>query len=266
MNSSSSKRRLRRFFYEGELPGEGKLIRLSVPETRHLQKTLRLKEGDECLIADGCGREGRASVSRFAPDGCAELQMMEISDKNPAAAGFQLRICQAILQKGKMDELVQKAQELGASEIWPLETERSQVRMEPAQQAKVLERWRKIAQEAAKQSGSGRLIKIARPESFKQAWAAMAEEKLAAVFHPSPAALPFRKWVDRLDPAAPVRLNLFLGPEGGFSEKEMAAVESSRKNSKGNIQIVSLGPSILKADTAFIGVLAALRFLLPTSS
>jgi 16S rRNA (uracil1498-N3)-methyltransferase len=134
--------------------------------------------------------------------------------------------------------------------------------MAEAEKIKVSERWKRIAQEAAKQSGSLRLVDVRKPLEFGDALHSIPSTEKIIVFHPSERTLHFKDWIEKLchcskeaPHGASVPLHLFFGPEGGFSETEMKMFEDCGSQS------VSLGSHILKVDTAFLGVISALRLL-----
>lgn len=263
-------RRLRRFYSASPLPGAGGTTRLSAKETHHLKNILRLKVGDSCLVTDGTGKEAEARVSDFAKDGTTKLQIEtphRIEDSGKVCAPLILCAGVALPQKGKMDDLMAKAQELGLDSLCPLETEHTVVKMSAENKGKALRRWQKITAESAKQSGSLKLIDISTPWSFEGAVTEIPHGDLVAIFHPAKDAVPFREWIQTLEGiyhSSGATLHLFFGPEGGFSEKEIRQVVETRKFLGASIPtLVSLGKNILKIDTAFLGVLSALRFLFP---
>src|SRR3989338_2121601 len=149
-------RRLRRFFVSGKISSKGETITLSVRETHHLKKIIRLKEGDFCLVADGQGSEAEAEILRFNTDQTVSLKILNQPDFYPAAAGHssvRIHVFQALLQKGKQDFLIEKSKELSVDRVVFVHTERSQVKVAPAKRVQVLSRWQKICQGALKQSG-----------------------------------------------------------------------------------------------------------------
>jgi 16S rRNA (uracil1498-N3)-methyltransferase len=287
-------RHLRRFFTGTPISQTGSKVSLPPSETQHLKKTLRLKVGDACLVTDGTGQEAEAVVTSFTAQGETELRIENV--RRPAAAetpSLRLTLYPAFLQKGKMDDLVRQMQELGAEGFFPVETERTIVKMEAQAKARMTERWEKIVREAAKQSGSLKVMKIGGPYTLKEAVAAVPAGEVAAVFHPSADAMPFREWINsfchpeegrspdegsRSFAAPTVRhrstkrptaawptgaslrmtqkaCHLFFGPEGGFTAAEISRFPASK------VVKVGLGPTILKADTAVLGVASALKFL-----
>lgn len=261
-----TQRRLRRFFSSSPLrPGEE--VSISASQTHHLKDTLRLKVEDRCLVIDGSGREAEARVRHFSKDGQAQLMVEKMRRDTHLAQPKKvlLRVAFALPQKGKADDLIRKAQELGLYEIWPIETERTIVKIGGSKQVKVLERWQKISEEAAKQSGSLDLVKIALPKSFRKAFSEIPSEQTVIIFHPHPEAEPFAKWVRKMEGEMPSDriLNLFFGPEGGFAEEEIEWAQAEReRQGTSPPTIISLGENILKSDTAFLSVTGALRLLL----
>lgn len=249
-----SSRRLRRFFTEEVLNSPGQEITLSREETHHLKNLIRLKPGDSCLVTDGSGKEGEARIKSFSAAGETKL-VLETLEPVEAASEFKLvlKIHPALLQKGKMDELVEKAQELGVQEILPVESERTMVKMSQTDAAKVLSRWERLAREAAKQSGSKHIVRLNAPKGLPQSLEAVPAVERKIIFHPNPEARPFQDWIKSVK--AGQVLHLFLGPEGGWSQKEI------RLACDKGAEVVELGPTVLKADTAFLGIAGALRFL-----
>lgn len=258
----SKTRRPRRFFSEN-IPEVGAMIQLSSSETKHLKTILRLGPGDHCLLVDGSGREASAQICNFTGTGQATLKIEEIQKKSNSAYKTSLRACQALMRKGKIDFLIEKAQELGVNAFWPIQAERSQVKLTPDVLNKVVARWQKKTQEAAKQSGSSRLMEIGPVKTLQETLNSLDPHERIAVFHPDSQGVCFKDWIWKLCDAANqnLSLNLFFGPEGGFSEKEITEIKKHASDRA--LEFVSLGGNILRLETAFLGVMTAVRLLLP---
>ncbi|HTL47275.1 MAG TPA: RsmE family RNA methyltransferase [Verrucomicrobiae bacterium] len=261
-----SKRRLRRFFSSAPLPASGASFSIPPDEARHLKTIIRLKEGDSCLVADGTGKEAVARVEVFPPDGSARLvveKSLAVSDGlHPV-----LKVFQALPRHDKFEDIIQKAQELGVQELVPLHSERTVVKIEEKKKSSKLARWHKIAAEAAKQSGVLRLTEIKPPVTLEEAERLIPAGGIVLLFHPHKKAVPFRRWLDAYredQDGGP--LHLFLGPEGGFSEKEVSRLEREAQNRGWIFAMVGLGDTILKSDTAFIAAAAALRLVLSSGA
>lgn len=261
MSQEQKPRKLRRFFTRQTLQSIPHDLWLDAAETHHLRDSIRLKPGDVCLVTDGCGGEAEAIVGAFAADGRACLHLERIlTPTGVSDDAIVLRVFPAMLRKGKTDLLIEKAQEIGVQEFCAITSERCEVKMAPEKTGKIIERWNRISREASKQSGNLKLLRIGTPKSFKNAIESLPAEDLVVIFHPCREAVPFPQWMKVLqDLKGKIRtLNLFVGPEGGFSEDEIRWAKWHRKEK--NLQIVELGEIRLKADTAFIGIIASLKF------
>ena len=243
----------------GDFSAEGASLQLSSRETLHLHRVLRLNAGDACRIFNRKGQAAEAVIETISEIAGARLRIKKILSVRERT--LFLKVAQALPQKRKMDELVEKAEELGVQELWVIESQRSIVKMSGDAKIRARERWERIVVEAAKQSGSPILTTIEGPLPFDK----LVEEKLersgrSFIFHPDPQGLSFSDLVTELKgreaeiSAQPVFL--FFGPEGGFTEEEVKLAESR------GVRKVFLGDSTLRLETAFLGVISALRFLI----
>lgn len=254
-------RKPRRFFTEQLLKENGQELWLQPSETHHLRDIIRLKPGNSCLVTDGQGREGEAVIREFLADGRTCLRITRIkSNQSLVSDHFIIRVMPVLLQKGKTDFLIEKAQELGVDEIQPLFSDRCAVKVTKEKKNKMLDRWMRIAREASKQSGSLQILRIKEPVDFKTAVVNTPLAEPLIVFHPGPESISFSVWCHELrDSKETIQtFHLFIGPEGGFSEEEIAWVRWKRHENQ--YRLVNLGENLLKADTAFVGIIAALRF------
>jgi 16S rRNA (uracil1498-N3)-methyltransferase len=261
MSEIKKTRKLRRFFTSQILKNVPHDLWLESAETHHLRDSIRLKPGDACLVTDGQGGEAEAVVGEFSPDGRACLQIQRVLVKTGTFNDvLTLRVFPVMLRKGKTDLLVEKAQELGAHEFHPIVSEHCEVQIAEEKTGKIVERWNRIAREASKQSGSLKLLKIEAPRSFKEAFGGLSFEEPVMILHPGQDSIPFSKWLFefRGSKGAVKALNIFIGPEGGFSEDEIRWAKWHRKEK--NLYLIGLGEVLFKADTAFIGIAASLRF------
>lgn len=245
-------RRLRRFLSADPIQSLGQILVLSEKETKHLRETLRLGPSDHCLVADGQGREAEASIQEFEGP-AAKLKVEKWSSKAPSQSSLlEIFVYPALLQKGKMDDLVRQLQELGIQSFYPIETERTVAKMDSQAKIRVVQRWEKIAAEACKQSGTLMKMKIGTPCRLKDKLS-FSKEAPKAVFHRGPEAIPFNRWVQKIE--VPAQCHLFFGPEGGWSDSELERFQSN------DVPQILLGDNILKADTAILSVAAALKLL-----
>ena len=216
---------------------------LTPSQARYLEAVLRLRPGAGIEVFDGEGR-------RF--DAVLESAGLRIGAELPRAAQFALDVwlAQAIVKGDKLDLVVQKATELGASRIVLLETARSVVKLEDKRAASRIERLRRVAEEAARQCGRSDVPPIDGPVSFDELPSRMEPDRLGLLLDAEEREL-------RLSQAArgASRLCVAVGPEGGFAE-----AERERAASVGMLR-VSLGKLVLRTETAGLAALAVVRHL-----
>lgn len=261
MSERIKPKKLRRFFTSQNLQAVPHDLWLDSIETHHLRDSIRLKPGDACLVTDGQGGEAEAVVGEFGLNGRACLQIRKVLTKTGSFKdAIMLRVLPVMLRKGKTDLLVEKAQELGVHEFCPIVSEHCEVQIAKEKVEKIVERWNRIAREASKQSGNLKLLSIEVPRNFKEVFENIPPEELIVIFHPGPGSLGFPQWLARFHESKDKikAVNIFIGPEGGFSEDEICWAKWHRKEK--NLDLVGLGEVLFKADTAFVGIVASLRF------
>ncbi|MBO0860864.1 MAG: 16S rRNA (uracil(1498)-N(3))-methyltransferase [Chloracidobacterium sp.] len=219
-------------------------VTLLAGEARHLTRVLRLGVGAHVFVFDGEGVEYECEVARVAKHevGLNLLRKLDEVVESP----LRLTLAQALIKGDKFDWVIQKTTELGVTRIVPLVTDHSDVKRGEERAVQRIERWRRIALEALKQCGRRRLVEICEPESFDDFCESAAKdtrlifsehggESLAAVS-------------EKLRDAS--QLSLCVASEGGWSEHELLKAASC------GFTPVSLGPRILRAETAAIAAVA----------
>jgi len=236
----------RRFYAQ---PGDisGSTVILSKEETHHLVHVLRLRAGGEVFVFDGCGNEYRCSF-QATKGSRAELEIVEpLTDD--VESPFRLTLAQSLAKSDKFDFIVQKATELGVSRIIPLMTEHKSIRLNGDQVEKRLDRWRRISLEELKQSGRRRLVEIAPPIEITMLPKAEAA-RLLLVFSEK-GGVSIAAALRQADTAND--LTALIGPEGGWSDGELALLEG-----RGAVA-VGLGPRILRTETAAVVAITLLQ-------
>lgn len=217
---------------------------------RHLQTVLRLREGDLVMLFDGKGHTRPARISASSRHALTLTPAEEISTTPPPRCAISLFAC---ISKGKrMDWTIEKAVELGVSQIIPVLSENTVVKIAPSERMEKAERWLRVAEDAARQCGSAWLPEILPPEPFADAL-----KRVSSSFPTFVAALttqtqPFQSAVTQY-PTVPTRAGYFVGPEGDFTDEEMTSLLRA-----GAIP-VSLGPLVLRAETACLYGLSILN-------
>jgi 16S rRNA (uracil1498-N3)-methyltransferase len=230
---------------------------LTSAETHHLVNVNRARLGDPVTAFDGRGAEWICRLDRVDGKKTAVLRVLSATRRPPLPCSIILG--QGLPKGGTMDDIVRQATELGATLIAPLATTRSEVHLDADRAGKKLEKWRTAAIEAAKQCGNPFLPKIDPVRSLAAflpgSDAHTAELRLVASLHPGARPLravlgDFRKAHDGRAPRSAAWL---IGPEGDLTKEEVDATLAA-----GWIP-VTLGPLVLRCDTAAAYALSALR-------
>jgi RNA methyltransferase, RsmE family len=243
---------MHRFFVPAENVGNGE-IRVTGDDINHIKNVLRMTAGEKVVVSCGQGTDYYCIIEDIQETGVT----FRIQEEKPAVTELPVRIVlfQALPKVDKMELVIQKAVELGASEVVPVRSRRCVVKLDAHREAKKLARWRAIAESAAKQSGRGILPQIHDSMDFGKALEYAQE--LDSVLIPY-------ELCDAIDESQHIvqravrqnSIGIFIGPEGGFERSEVeAAVRSGALP-------VSLGKRILRTETAGLAVLSVLMFLI----
>lgn len=236
---------LHRFFVDPTLLG-GERVALSGPQAHQIGRVLRLKPGDRVVLLDGAGREYVVRLDEVRSS--AVTGAVEAALTSRPEPSLTLTLYQALVPRDRFETVLQKGTEVGVSRFVPVWCERSIVPGGDRIDAVRLDRWRRIVTEAAEQCERGIVPEIMAPARFAEA--------LARAEQDGPTLVAWEREQERsigqglawalTDPATGrACLNLFVGPEGGFSEAEIALAQQS-----GRVRTISLGPRILRTETA----------------
>jgi 16S rRNA (uracil1498-N3)-methyltransferase len=239
-----------RLFVAADL-GPGLSVALETAQAHYLKNVLRLKPGDSVLAFNGRDGEWRtaAEMSGRSP---VRLAVAEQTRPQPAAGDLQFLF--APLKRARLDYMVQKAVELGASRIAPVFTRHCQA------ERVNLDRMRANAIEAAEQCGILSVPEVVEAAPLARAMAALGDARvLIFCDEDAPVSDPLAALADRQTSAAAPRppLAVLIGPEGGFAEDERAMLLA-----RDNVIRLALGPRILRADTAAVAALALVQAVL----
>ena len=234
-----------RFFVESV---ENDFIEITGDDARHISLSLRMKKGENIVLCDGKGREAEATIREAFP----ESVVLDITERRDSVAEPKTEVIlyQALPKFDKLEYIIQKSVELGVSKIVPVLTSRCISRPDEKTMKKKLERLRKIADEAAKQSGRGKLPEVGELLTFKNAVAEMTKAE-TPIFFFEHAQYPLREIMEKRTSGT---ISMMVGSEGGFSEEEAAFAAEK------GVLIASLGPRILRCETAPVAALSAIMF------
>ena len=241
---------MRRFFWQ-DRAGIGQSGIISGTDARHIRTVLRMKVGDTLAVFDGKGNDYEAEVMAISPDEIrvSPVSRIDFTVDSPA----KITIAQAVLKGKKMDLLARQITELGMTRWAPFFSERSIPMPSADKLSGRLERWKTIVIESLKQCQRSRLTEIRPVSSFEETLKMEQQADIKLIFWEEET----RTLSEVLDsaPAECDGIVAVLGPEGGFSEAEIKKAVSLGYKS------VSLGPRVMKAETATISVCTLMQYL-----
>lgn len=230
---------MHRFFVDSENINSKEII-IDGEDVKHIKSSLRLEIGAEIEISNKKGRDYRCKISEINNDTIV-CEIIE-TYKSKGESDIDIILFQGLPKSTKMELIIQKSTELGVKEIVPLATERCVVKInDKKKEKKKIERWSRIAQEAAKQSKRGIIPEISSVTSFKDALKTLKDEDVIIVPYESEENLGIKTVLKTITSK---KINIIIGPEGGFEESEIEALKEI------NSKIVTLGPRILRTETA----------------
>jgi 16S rRNA (uracil1498-N3)-methyltransferase len=232
-------------------------VALGSEESRHLRDVLRLRVGDEAYVFDGRGREYASVVVETGRGaGAAVVEVRDEVEPPRPESPLSLTLAVALLKGEKFDLVVQKATELGVAAVVPVVTRRADVRPRDASDlARRVGRWRRLALEAAKQSGRARVPAVAEPVELSRLFGPDADAGARRLMFSERGGATLAEALRADGPVTTAATTALVGPEGGWDDSELAAARAA------GWQIVTLGGRILRAETAALAVAALLQHL-----
>jgi 16S rRNA (uracil1498-N3)-methyltransferase len=253
-------------------------LTLSGPEGHHCRNVLRMKRGDKAVLFNGHGREITAEIVDLDR---GEVHLRKLHESNTPPLRCRITLGQAIPKGKNMELIVEKAVEIGASEIAPLLSERTIVDLDPASAGQKQAKWRQVSIEAAKQCGQNWLPHVHAPRKLKDFFSDL--DSVAAVYdrrrhlessgaHKAPLQQQFDlRLIGSLQPDAlhlkkilaefsrehrhlPESVLMLIGPEGDFTPAELALAKSH------GCRPITLGPIVLRVETAALYCLSVLSY------
>lgn len=227
---------------------------LSGQEAHHCLNVLRHGPGDRIVVFDGRGHETMAEITAIGKD---HVSFKVLSKQPTAKPAYALTLVQAMPKGRPMELIIQKATELGVSRIVPLISERVVVHLDDERVESRLEKWRAMVIEAAKQCGQNWLPELEPVRTAKEFFNAAPGADIAAIGSLQAGSVPFRKLFGEFETVhgrRPTSAIMVVGPEGDFTPAEL---NSARRI---GYRPVTLGPIILRSDTAAIFSLSVLSY------
>lgn len=221
-------------------------------DVNHISNVLRMKQGERLLVSTGNDREYLCELAKLSQD-AVTLTILDVYGSNRELS-IKVTLYQALPKGDKMETIIQKMVELGVHRIVPIETSRCVVKLDEKKTAKKTARWNTIAETAAKQSKRNEIPQVCMPMSFSEAIKHAKEYEYAVIPYENAEGMEqARQLVMELADVASVAV--FIGPEGGFSEEEIAlATEAS-------VVPITLGHRILRTETAGMMLMSVIMFM-----
>ena len=222
----------------------GKRIDLPEDAANHLVRVLRMQAGDACVLFNGDGQDYAATLLAANKRG-VEVEVgasTEVDNESP----LRIALVQGIARGEKMDWILQKATELGVASVLPVQSDRSEVKLDAERAVKRLAHWRSVVVSACEQSGRARVPEVEAAQPLANVGTRLASTHRYLLD-------PEAKDAIATMPAIDGDCVLAVGPEGGWSERDRAVLEAA------GFKGLRLGPRILRTETAGIAAIAALQ-------
>ena len=245
---------MQRFFVEPyQIEEEAHRIHINGTDVNHIKNVLRMKCGEDVWISDGGDKEYHCQIEELGED---EVLLHILYAQEPEyELPNKIYLFQGLPKADKMELIIQKAVELGAFSIIPVETKRCVVKLDVKKAAKKVVRWQQIAESAAKQSKRMLIPHVHEVITFKEDLKYAESMDIRLIPYELAKGMPETKEIlAAIEPGQSI--GIFIGPEGGFEEKEVkAAIEGGAKP-------ITLGRRILRTETAGLAILSVLMFQL----
>ncbi|MGM9916937.1 16S rRNA (uracil(1498)-N(3))-methyltransferase [Anaerotignum sp.] len=234
------------FFHKNDI-SRGQ-VQLFGEDEKHIKTVLRAREGEELTLCDGEGMDYQCRIASLERGVLLDILSKEVCETEPKT---KITLYQGLPKADKMELIIQKCVELGVDRIVAVSTERAIVKLDK-KESKKLERWQKIAEAAAKQSGRGKIPEIGQQVlKFKEAVAEAKGLDGAIIPYEKEQETGIRQFVQGFQGES---IGVFIGPEGGFAEEEIALAREA------GITPITLGKRILRTETAGMTTAAILLY------
>jgi len=223
-------------------------------ETAHqIRSVLRMRPGDQVTVLVGDGQERTVRLEQVsAPAVNGSVTESRASEGEPA---ISITLYQCLTQREKFEWILQKSTELGVAAVTPVVSSRSLVRKIDERDERKIQRWERILQEAAEQSRRGKVPRLHPTLSLDDALRqAIQSHELCLIPWEEESSQTLRQALQGKEAPRPVSIAVFIGPEGGFSPEEI------QQACQAGAHPVSLGPRILRVETAAITSLALILY------
>ncbi len=240
------------FFVEKDQIGQEE-ITIRGSDVNHIRNVLRMKPGERVFVSDGEKKGYECRITALTGETVTARILSESEDTRELPA--HIHLFQGLPKGDKMELIIQKAVELGACEVIPVSTRRTVVKLDKKKEEARVARWNTIAESAAKQSGRGVIPRVWGVMTFEEALVYGNDFQVKVIpFERAAGMETAKKELESIRPGMDV--GIFIGPEGGFEDEEIALAQSH------GVTPISLGKRVLRTETAGLMVLSVAGYLL----
>lgn len=247
---------MNRFFVKEEQM-EDKVVKIEGQDYKHISRSLRLQPGDKIIVCTGDGFDYLVELKKFYNNEDLVIGRILSEEKNMNEPNINITLAQSIPKNRNMELVAEKATELGVHTIIPLSTQRTVVKLKEDKKEKRIQRWQRIVEEAAKQSQRGIIPQIKDLYSIEDIPDIAEDYDLILIFWTNEDNININKIFSKffIEKDKLSNILVLIGPEGGFTYQEVELVTDID-----NSYSVSLGPRILRTETAGLAVLSVILY------
>lgn len=228
-------------------------IDITGDDVNHIKNVLRLKIDDCIQVCNSdTGNNYKAQIVSVEKSNikCSIIEKLN----STVESNVYIHILQGLPKADKMELIIQKCTELGVQEITPVNMERSIVKLNPKDETKKIQRWQKIAEVAAKQSGRDKITQINNIVKFKDIFNVLKDYDTFLVAYEKEKENTLKKELIKLKEVTSPKIAVLIGPEGGIDDEEIKVLKMN------NTKIITLGKRILRTETAPLAISSIIQY------
>ncbi|WP_166238375.1 16S rRNA (uracil(1498)-N(3))-methyltransferase [Paenibacillus turpanensis] len=242
---------MQRYFVNPEQIQEGRVV-ITGDDAHHIIRVMRGKPGQTFIVCDGSGTDVLAELTELHKDSVTANIVETIPyNREPKV---NVWIFQGLPKGDKLETVIQKGTELGAARFIPFQSARTVVQIDERKEGKKVERWGKIAKEAAEQAHRSRIPVVEAPLGWKAALKEAASADAAMICFEHEQGLGLRELLQGLDWGSVATIAVLIGPEGGFTDAEVEEAAAA------GCRPITLGKRILRTETAALAALSCIHY------